>query len=118
MTKYLVKRFLLMLPTLFGVALVTFLLIRVIPGDVVDAAMQRDPQSFMWQPLIMGVDVARYGDDQSVIAFRRGRDACSVPWQKYRNISTMTLAAEIARLADQEKVDAIFVAEDRHRADP
>ena len=36
MAKYLLKRFLLMVPTLFGVALVTFVLIRVIPGDVVE----------------------------------------------------------------------------------
>ena len=42
MTKYLVKRFLLMLPTLFGVALVTFLLIRVIPGDVVELRYSGD----------------------------------------------------------------------------
>lgn len=80
-----------------------------IPSDLVDEAMAREPQCFMWEPLIMGVDVARFGADQTVIAFRRGRDACTIPWKKYRNIDTMTLAGEIARLADQEKVDAIFV---------
>lgn len=80
-----------------------------IPGDLVDEAMARKPAAYMWEPLIMGVDVARFGDDQSVIAFRRGRDACSVSWRKYRGVDTMTLAGEIARLADQEKVDAIFV---------
>jgi peptide/nickel transport system permease protein len=42
MYKYLVKRFLLMLPTLFGVALVTFVLIRVIPGDVVELRYSGD----------------------------------------------------------------------------
>src|SRR5437588_333130 len=36
MWKYLVKRFLLMFPTLLGVALLTFVLIRVSPGDVVE----------------------------------------------------------------------------------
>lgn len=80
-----------------------------IPSDIVDAAMQRTPFSQPWQPLVMGVDVARFGDDQTVIAFRRGRDACTIPWKKYRGIDTMTLAAEVARLADQEKVDAIFI---------
>lgn len=80
-----------------------------ISGDIVDAAMSREPVCHVFEPLIMGVDVARYGDDQSVIAFRRGRDACSIPWKKYRGIDTMTLAAEIARLADQYGVDAIFV---------
>jgi peptide/nickel transport system permease protein len=40
--KFLVKRLLLTLPTLFGVALVTFLLIRVIPGDVVELRYSGD----------------------------------------------------------------------------
>ena len=80
-----------------------------IASDVVEAAMARNPECHAWEPLIIGVDVARYGDDQTVIAFRRGRDAATIPWVKYRGIDTMTLAAEIARLADQEKADAIFV---------
>lgn len=80
-----------------------------IATDVVEEAMARDPQCHAFEPLIMGVDVARFGDDQTVIAFRRGRDACTIAWVKHRNIDTMTLAAEIARLSDQEKVDAVFV---------
>lgn len=80
-----------------------------IPSDLVDAAMSRDPQSHAFEPLIMGVDVARFGDDQTVIAFRRGRDAATVTWHKYRSIDTMTLASEVARLMDQEKTDACFV---------
>ena len=42
MGTYLLKRFLLMFPTLLGVALVTFLLIRVIPGDVVELRYSGD----------------------------------------------------------------------------
>src|SRR6266852_5501780 len=42
MWKYLLKRFLLMFPTLIGVALVTFFLIRVIPGDVVELRLAGD----------------------------------------------------------------------------
>ena len=83
--------------------------LQFIPSDLVDAAMGREPVCHVWEPLIMGVDVARFGDDQSVIAFRRGRDACSVPWHKYRGRDLMFLAGEIAALADREKVDAIFV---------
>lgn len=80
-----------------------------IASDLAEDAMARDPVCFMWEPLIMGVDVARYGDDQSVIAFRRGRDACTIQWKKYRSIDTMTLAGEIARLQDEHGVDAVFV---------
>jgi len=36
MTKYIIKRFLLMIPTLLGVAVLIFLLLRVVPGDIVD----------------------------------------------------------------------------------
>ena len=42
MWKYLLKRFLLMFPTLIGVAVVTFFLIRVIPGDVVELRLAGD----------------------------------------------------------------------------
>ena len=42
MWTYLVKRFLLMFPTLLGVAVLIFLLIRVVPGDVVELRMAGD----------------------------------------------------------------------------
>ena len=35
-------------------------------------------------PLVMGVDIARQGDDQTVIRFRRGLDARSIPAVKFR----------------------------------
>jgi peptide/nickel transport system permease protein len=36
MHRYIVKRFLLMIPTLLGVAVIVFLLMRVVPGDIVE----------------------------------------------------------------------------------
>ena len=39
MRRYMVKRFLLMFPTLFGVALLTFVLMRLLPGDIVQLRM-------------------------------------------------------------------------------
>src|SRR3989337_24692 len=36
MHRYIVKRFLLMIPTLLGVAVLIFLLMRVVPGDIVE----------------------------------------------------------------------------------
>src|SRR2546425_4232594 len=36
MTKYIVKRLLLMIPTLLGVAVLIFFLMRVVPGDIVE----------------------------------------------------------------------------------
>ena len=64
MHKYLIKRFLLMLPTLFGVALVTFLLIRVIPGDVVELRYSGDRGAVSQE--ILDRERARIGLDQPV----------------------------------------------------
>lgn len=45
-----------------------------IPGDIVRAAMARGPADVQAVgPLQVGVDVARFGDDKSVITFRKGR---------------------------------------------
>jgi peptide/nickel transport system permease protein len=63
-TKYLIKRFLLMLPTLFGVALVTFLLIRVIPGDVVELRYSGDRGAVSQE--ILDKERARIGLDRPV----------------------------------------------------
>ena len=64
MTKYLVKRFLLMLPTLLGVALVTFMLIRVIPGDVVELRYSGDRGAVSQE--VLDKERARIGLDQPV----------------------------------------------------
>jgi peptide/nickel transport system permease protein len=63
-TKYLIKRFLLMLPTLFGVALVTFVLIRVIPGDVVELRYSGDSGSVSQE--IIDRERTRIGLDQPI----------------------------------------------------
>ncbi len=77
--------------------------------DLVDAAATREPKSYPQDPLVFGVDVARYGDDASMIWFRRGRDAASLKPLSYRGRSTMHLAGEIARLANELHPDAIFI---------
>jgi peptide/nickel transport system permease protein len=62
--RYLIKRFLLMLPTLFGVALVTFLLIRVIPGDVVELRYSGDRGAVSQE--LLDRERARLGLDRPV----------------------------------------------------
>src|SRR5438046_1966357 len=62
MWKYLVKRFLLMFPTLLGVALLTFVLIRVIPGDVVELRYAGDRGSVSQD--VLEKERARFGLDQ------------------------------------------------------
>ena len=71
-----------------------------IPSDIVEAAAEasRDPPVTIYYPLIVGVDVARFGDDKSVIRFRRGRDARTMKPIKFRGLDTMQLAARIAEI--------------------
>ena len=64
MWKYLVKRFLLMIPTLLGVAIVTFTLIRIIPGDVVELRYSGDRGAVSQD--IIDKERARIGLDQPV----------------------------------------------------
>jgi peptide/nickel transport system permease protein len=64
MYKYLLKRFFLMVPTLFGVALVAFLLIRVIPGDVVELRYSGDRGAVSQE--LLDQERARIGLDKPV----------------------------------------------------
>lgn len=82
---------------------------QLIPTDIVDGARRRDCEALRTDPVVLGVDVARYGDDQSVIAIRQGRDGKSRPWKRFRQIDTMTLASEVHAIAWQYRADAIFV---------
>ena len=80
-----------------------------IPGDLVDDAQEREAKSFLHEPLIIAVDVARFGDNQSVICFRRGRDARTIDWIKYRDLDTMQLAARVGEQVRQHQADTVFV---------
>lgn len=55
--------------------------------------LDHDPEG----ALVLGVDVARFGDDLSVIWPRRGRDARTHPPQFYQGIDTQQLAAIVVR---------------------
>jgi hypothetical protein len=61
------------------------------------------------EPLVMGVDVARFGDDASCITFRRGRDARSIAKIMLRGADTVQLATRVATLAREHHAEAIFV---------
>jgi hypothetical protein len=84
-----------------------------ISTELVEAAAdaQRDSSGTIYDPLVVGVDVARYGDDKSVIRFRRGRDARSIKPLKFRGLDNMQLAARIAEINEVHHPDAIFIDE-------
>jgi hypothetical protein len=73
------------------------------------AAQGRDAVSQRFDPLIIGVDVARFGDDESVICVRKGRDARSIPAIRLRGLDTMQLAARVIEVSQALRADAVFV---------
>ena len=60
---YVLKRLLAMIPTLFGVAVLIFVLLRVVPGDVVEARYLTQGSQFQSQEL-MNQERAKLGLDQ------------------------------------------------------
>lgn len=72
-------------------------------------ARRRPARAEAWEPLVLGVDVARYGDNRSVIVIRKGNDARTHPARIYERISTMDLAARIVETANEFQADAVFV---------
>jgi hypothetical protein len=80
-----------------------------ISSELVDAAIKREATSTLLDPLVMGVDVARFGDDKTVIRFRRGRDARSIPPVKLLKQDGRQVAGKIAELWGRYQPDAIFV---------
>ncbi|MDR2160666.1 MAG: terminase [Desulfovibrio sp.] len=83
---------------------------QLIPSNLAEDALGRNPGRDLYAhaPKILGVDVARFGDDQSVIALRQGLFA-GRPLRRFRGVDTMTLAGIVARDMEEEGVDAVFV---------
>ena len=81
----------------------------VIPIDVVTEAAARSirPDQVQGLPLIMAVDVARFGDDHSYITFRQGL------WMdkqiRLHGLNTMELASQIANLYWKRRPDLLVI---------
>lgn len=75
----------------------------------IEEAMVRDFTSAPTDPLALGVDVARYGMNNSVIFPRKGRDARSIPRRVYNGLSTVDLAAKVFEAYSEYHADGIFI---------
>lgn len=73
----------------------------------VHEAQLRQAEGFESLPRVLGVDVARFGDDRSALGIRQGRKM--FPLRYFRGLATTTLAREVARTIDDENIDATFV---------
>ncbi len=58
---------------------------------------------------VIGVDVARFGDDRSVIYFRQSRDGAPIPYERLSGWDTMQLAARVADWIRRWNPDAVFI---------
>lgn len=77
--------------------------------DEVNAAMQRvyREHDIGGQPRIMAADVARFGDDASVIVKRQGLQMFNM--EKHRNIDSTQGAGRVARIWDDWGAQACFI---------
>jgi hypothetical protein len=80
-----------------------------ISSEDVSAAASREAECHLRDPLILGVDVARFGDDESVIYFRKGRDGQTFSPIRLRGLDTMALAGRVADEFLNRRADACFV---------
>lgn len=84
-----------------------------IPSDVVFDAMKRGSGQYLGDdPLICGIDMARGGEDNCMIVFRRGRDAKSektykIPGEKSRD--SMKVVSLLTMVLDRHKPDVSFI---------
>lgn len=78
-----------------------------IPSDIVDMALGRVITGYESMPRVLGVDVARFGDDDSVIVRRHGTRVEQIDW--YNGLDTMVLAAKVDSVINEWAPDAIFV---------
>ncbi len=81
-----------------------------IPTDVVEKAMLSEVPYEAWCmiPVVVGVDVARYGGDRSCISIRQGRKLHEI--RKFRELNTMQLSAQVVvAMKDYGGAAAVFV---------
>src|SRR5262245_15644720 len=64
MWRYIIKRFLLIIPTLLGVAVLAFVLLRIVPGDVVEARFMAAGQGQFVDKQAMAQERAKLGLDE------------------------------------------------------
>lgn len=78
-----------------------------ISADLVDSAMARDVVLDEKEPLVYGLDVARFGDDRSVLCKRRG--SVVLEFKSWQGLDLMQLTGAIVNEANMDKPAEIMV---------
>lgn len=80
-----------------------------ISNQLVHDAQQREVVEDGHAPLILGVDVARYGDDRTIFRFRKGRDARSIAPITFTERDNMYIANKLAEVIQHYNPDAVNI---------
>ncbi len=89
--------------------------VQFIGRDIVEESIWRNlPTLKSNEPLIIGVDVARFGDDNTVIYPRIGYDAKSFPFKSYNGLNTNQVVEKVIETINEfrglgKKCSALFV---------
>ena len=75
--------------------------------DIVYEARRRKAEGYKQAPKIFGVDVARFGGDQSVILVRQGSKIHEV--KSFRDLDTMQLASKVGEAIEQHEPRTVFI---------
>lgn len=78
-------------------------------AEDVAAAASRETTSGITDPLALGVDVARYGKNSSVIYPRKGRDARTYERQRFQGLSTVQLSDKVFETNFTLHADGIMI---------
>lgn len=84
---------------------------QLIPKELITAARQRAVTSWHHEALVLSLDVARFGTNESVLGFRRGKDARTIPIARWRGLSIVETANRTAAAIAEHEPDAVFVDE-------
>lgn len=78
-----------------------------IPSDVVAAARKYESKSHEVLPKVLSVDVARFGDDQTVVGLRQGRLFRVLA--KYRGLDTVQVAHRVSAFMEEHEPSATII---------
>jgi hypothetical protein len=81
-----------------------------IPADVVSSCRKYVAEAYQGLPKILSVDVARFGDDQTVVGYRQGRKSAILA--KYRGMDTVQVAERVIEFMERENPDATVIDSD------
>ena len=88
--------------------------VQFINSDDVQACIRRPLPVNNQAPLVIGVDVARFGDNDTVIYPRIGDDARSFPYKSYNGLDLMQVADKVTEMINDfeglgKKCSALFI---------